>query len=97
MSRGNTNKHDFRQSRDQRKLLEIVSCRLVDGPLKTDHVHKKIRGHIVSYNDIVTSLYQLAKEGVVIHHNLQSGSHVWELNLQEPISPIVVPIGSSDK
>src|SRR5665648_61051 len=60
----------------ERSLRERILLSLIDDPLSTEDIHKKIRGQSVTHNEIVTCLYQLAKEGAVLHHHPESRSHI---------------------
>lgn len=70
---------------------KILNC-LKDGPMDTISIAKKILGRTIWRRPISATLYRMASEGKIIHHQ-EDDVHIWELTSSEPIIPIVVPAG----
>lgn len=68
---------------------KILNC-LRDGPLDTLSIGKKILGRTTWRRPINATLYRMASEGKIIHHQ-EEDLHIWELTSSEPVVPIVVP------
>ncbi len=68
---------------------KILNC-LRDGPMDTLTIGRKILGRTTWRRPISTTLYRMASDGTIIHHQ-EEGLHIWELTSSQPVSPIIVP------